>query len=148
MILRIAQRLPTCDEYNMLRQRCGWRIYDPEIATKALASSLFCVVAEGSNGEAVGMGRLIGDGHIYVHVQDVLVIPEFQRMGVGRRIMDEIFGWLDKNVADNTNIGLFASKGRENFYRAFGFQDRPNEKFGSGMMITKRDIIKRSFSQA
>jgi GNAT superfamily N-acetyltransferase len=86
------------------------------------------------------MGRLVGDGHIYVHVQDVLVIPEFQRMGVGRRIMDEIFKWLDANVTDNTNIGLFASKGREGFYRPFGFEDRPNERFGSGMMMTKRDI--------
>lgn len=124
----------------MLRQRCGWRIYEPSIATKALSNSLFCVVAEDANGIPIGMGRLVGDGHIYIHVQDVLVIPEFQRMGVGRRIMNEIFKWLGEKVADNTNIGLFASKGRESFYRQYGFEDRPNGKFGSGMMMTKTDI--------
>ena len=113
--MRIIHRLPSSTEYNMFRQRCGWRTYDHQIATDASANSLFCVLTEDASGSPIGMGRLVSDGHICVHVQDVLVIPEFQRMGLGRAIVDEILRWLDENVADTTNVGLLPAKVAQNF---------------------------------
>ena len=137
--ITMVHRLPSWQEFNTLRQSCGWQTFSAEIAAGALSNSLYCVVAE-DNSRTIGMGRLVGDGLIYVYVQDVLVLPEYQRLGIGSRMMSEMFNWMDENVPDNTNIGLFASKGRENFYRAFGFLDRPNERFGAGMSANKYAI--------
>jgi len=51
--------------------------------------------------------------------------------------MNELLNYLDKLGGKNTNIGLMCSKGREDFYKQFGFIERPNDKFGSGMIKIK-----------
>jgi hypothetical protein len=49
-------------------------------------------------------------------------------------IMTELLNYIGKVGHDNTNVGLMCSKGREKFYKSFGFDERPNERFGAGMI--------------
>ena len=46
------------------------------------------------NHQAVGMGRLIGDGLYYVIV-DVVVRPDCQQMGIGSKIFEMIVEYVD-----------------------------------------------------
>ena len=130
----IERRLPTVEEYDNLRCAVGWPTLSKHVVERGLANTLYAVVVLGDRGDVVAMGRIVGDDAIYMHIQDVIVRPEHQRQGIGHLIMKELLDYVDRRSEKNTNIGLMCSKGREAFYRNFGFVDRPNEKFGSGMI--------------
>jgi GNAT superfamily N-acetyltransferase len=137
MNLSAELRLPSPEEFNHLRQLAGWPVFESSIIQKAFANTFFsvCILDEGKG--IIGMGRVIGDNAIYLHIQDVIVHPEYQRKGVGKMIMDELMKYTEATAEKNTMIGLMCSKGREAFYKGFGFIERPNEKFGAGMVIIK-----------
>ena len=106
----IIERDPTPDEYRHLRSIVGWNELDADAVSAGLTSALFSVVIE-RDGEAVGCGRVVGDGGIYFYVQDVIVVPELQGHGWGGRIME-------------------AAKDVDPFYRRFGFERRPDDRPG------------------
>lgn len=64
-----------------------------------------------------------------------MVRPEYQGMGIGTGIMNNILD--EANVYRGMNpvirVYLGASKGKEGFYEKFGFVGRPNESLGAGM---------------
>ena len=134
MEINIVHRPPTVEEYTALRRSVEWPLFDEEAVRSALANTLFAVVAVNGNGEAIGMGRVIGDNVVYFHIQDVIVRPEYQGRRVGNALMKALMAYVENNSEINTNIGLMCSKGREPFYREFGFIERPSAKFGSGMI--------------
>ena len=101
---------------------------------KALKNSIYSVSAS-IDGDAVGMGRLVGDGAKIYYVQDVFIKPRFQGKGIGKLIVEKLLEYIKNNSLENTtvNIGLMAAKDKEGFYEKFGFRIRPNEKEGNGM---------------
>jgi ribosomal protein S18 acetylase RimI-like enzyme len=133
MSMTIEHRLPTPDEYLSLRKSVGWPLFPIGTVEKGLEGSLFGVVII-SNGDIIGMGRIVGDNAIYFHIQDVVIHPDFQRSGVGKLLMTELMKYIDSHAGANANVGLMCSKGREKFYERFGFIVRPNEKHGAGMI--------------
>jgi ribosomal protein S18 acetylase RimI-like enzyme len=134
MTTLITHQLPTVREYNELRMLVQWPTYDEQLVAKALANSLFSVVIHDSHGQILGMGRILGDNAIYLHIQDVIVRPACQGQGIGKLIMTELLNYIEEVGQVNTNVGLMCSKGREEFYRSFGFDERPNDRFGAGMI--------------
>ncbi|MGC3947623.1 MAG: GNAT family N-acetyltransferase [Chryseolinea sp.] len=134
MEITIIHRLPSVEEYVALRRSVGWPLFDEESVQRALGNTLFAAVATNETGEAVGMGRVIGDNVVYFHVQDVIVKPEYQGEGVGSGLMTALLAYIDGRSVPNSNIGLMCSKGREAFYKEFGFVERPSDTFGSGMI--------------
>lgn len=42
-------------------------------------------------------------------------------------------GQATEGIKNTTHICLMAVKGKEEFYKKFGFVERPNENFGCGM---------------
>jgi len=65
----------------------------------------------------VGAGRLLSDGICYGMVFDLGVLPEYQRRGIGRGILDQL---LQNN--DHLRIHLTSTFGNEDFYRKNGFK--------------------------
>jgi ribosomal protein S18 acetylase RimI-like enzyme len=39
------------------------------------------------NSEVVGCGRVVGDGGLHFYLADIIVRPEYQRQGIGTRIV-------------------------------------------------------------
>lgn len=74
-----------------LYQSVGWTNYTdaPAMLENALWHSL-CVLAARKDGALVGALRAVGDGHSILYVQDLLVLPAFQRQGIGRRLLAEL----------------------------------------------------------
>lgn len=93
-----------------------------DVAAKALDNSLYAVVAM-YDGEAVGMGRIVGDGAIFYYIQDIAVNPVHQKRGVGTKIMDTLMEYLRCNAPEKAFIGLFAAEGTVPFYEWYGFKD-------------------------
>ena len=81
------------------------------------------------------MARIIGDQGMYFYIQDVIVLPKYQKQNVGFELMKKIMTYIEKNKKENMFIGLMAAKGKEGFYKKFGFVERPSEKYGPGMCL-------------
>ena len=67
---------------------------------------------------------------------DVLVLPEYQKSGIGRHMLTEINKWFEERAKDGSciMINLMATSGNEGFYAKFGFTARPNDTMGAGMV--------------
>jgi ribosomal protein S18 acetylase RimI-like enzyme len=132
--LDIQEKLPSPAEYNALRSAVGWGTYDEKAAAAALPRSLYGVSAY-HEGRIVAMARVLGDGCLVFYIQDVIVLPELQRQGIGSILMDKVMDYIGAHATDNTYVGLMAAKDREGFYESFGFIRRPNDRLGSGMVM-------------
>ena len=133
--IRFEQRLPTLAEYTRLVKAVGWTGFvNLEVAPQALASSLFGVVA--CQGERViAAGRVVGDGAIFFYLQDVMVLPEFQRQGIGNALVGELMIELTRRAPRQAFIGLFTGRNLAGFYEQFGFMGP--ETFLYGMSYRK-----------
>jgi GNAT superfamily N-acetyltransferase len=100
----------------------GWwkEDYDPAgIPALVSGSFLFAIAIDASTGVAVGMGRVISDGVSDGYIQDLVVLPEFRRCGIGRRIVIALVrGCRDRGLGW---IGLVSQPGCEDFYSDLGF---------------------------
>lgn len=132
--MEIQKRLPTISEFQELRESTGWDMLSDRAVEKALPNSLFsvCAVVEG---RTIGMGRVIGDGAIYFYIQDVIVLPEFQKKGIGYKIMRELEKWLKENAPENSFIGLMAAEGVRDFYLGFDYLERPTKAPGMFKLV-------------
>lgn len=127
------------EDYCRLRQSVGWTNFSKTQTEKSLERSLYTVVAD-NDGQAVGMGRLIGDGMYYMIV-DIVVLPTYQKMGIGSTILNMIVDYVNREtpVGGRSSIQLIAEKGKEKFYEKRGFKVIPHEFCGSGM----RKVIRK-----
>ena len=122
----IEKRSPTVPEYLKLRDAVGWEKTPEDITKYGLENAIFsvCIVADG---ETIGFGRVIGDGGLYFYIQDVIVLPHYQRQGIGTRIMEEIKIFLDNTLAEGAFVGLKSAEGLIQFYERFGFSSRAED---------------------
>jgi GNAT superfamily N-acetyltransferase len=111
---------PSVETYRHLRVASGLSPKSAEAAARGLPNTLFGVQVLHA-GTPVGMGRVIGDGGTAFQVVDIAVLPEHQGRGLGRRIMEEIVGWLQANVPDGGYVSLLADVPADALYARFGF---------------------------
>ncbi|WP_312117425.1 GNAT family N-acetyltransferase [Brevibacillus reuszeri] len=125
MSFEIIDRTPTLDEFHQLCVSVGWeKMMNFKIIKDSLENSLYSVVVL-SESKIIGMGRIIGDGYVYFYLQVIVVLPEFQRMGIGTMIMDKLMSYLKKNAPDQAFIGLFSSNDAKILYEKYDFKQYP-----------------------
>ena len=122
------------NDYLKLRESAGWQNISARQARAGLRNSAY-VLAAIYKGETIGMVRIISDGGYVALIVDFAVLPEFRGKGVGSRMMEILMERVHDGIRDGEGVSvqLMAAKGRENFYRRFGFMERPYGKFGPGM---------------
>ena len=87
------QEIVKLEDVLHLYQAVGWTNYthQPQMLEKALSHSLAIYLA--LDGDAVvGLVRLVGDGFSSIFVQDLIVLPSYQRQGIGSALMKEALG--------------------------------------------------------
>ena len=121
-------------DYNRLRKSVEWDEIPTKRAQTGLNNTAFQIVAVAGS-VPVGMARVISDGGYIRYVADVVVHPDFQGYGIGQTMLNKIMEHIHSDVEDNDKIlvCLMAAKGKESFYKKFGFGERPNDDFGAGM---------------
>jgi len=85
------------------------------------------------DGKLIGMARVVGDGFMYFYIQDVIIDPDYQGRGIGHAIMTRVEAYLAKACTTGATVGLLAAKGKEPFYRRYGFIERDGVELGKGM---------------
>ena len=99
-----------------------------EGAAKGLGSELFSVILRVTEtGEAVGMGRIVGDGGTVFHISDMAVDENWQRRGGGTMIMDSLMEYVRREATSMSYINLMADV--DGFYEGWGFKPTiPNSR--------------------
>ena len=110
------------EDFIRLKVSTGFRERPIELVERALKNNLFDVVAV-ADGEVIGMGRLVGDGVMYWYLQEIVVLPEYQGMGIGTAIVNRLLDYITEHTETGnfTSVGLTAAEGKEGFYERFGF---------------------------
>lgn len=122
MITIRKQEIVRLEDILHLYQAVGWTNYthQPQMLEKALSHSLVIYLA--LDGDAVvGLIRLVGDGFSSVFVQDLIVLPSYQRQGIGSSLMKEAL----EDYKDAYQVQLVTEQTEKNvgFYRSLGFED-------------------------
>ncbi len=129
---KIHHNRPEVNEFIRLRKTIDWGEIDFELAKNSLHNSLFDVSIYDQD-RLIGFGRVVGDGHLYFYLQDVIVAPSHQNKGVGALVMKEIESYLSATARKGATIGLLAAGGKEAFYLKYGYQERTGDPLGKGM---------------
>ena len=121
MIKITKERSVSIDDVLHLYQAVGWTNYTNQLQMleQALSHSLATYLAR--DGEAiVGLVRLVGDGFSSVFVQDLIVLPSYQRQGIGSNLMKEALA----DYKDAYQIQLVTEQTEKTlgFYRSLGFE--------------------------
>lgn len=98
----------------------GWTAYteNPSALHSGFDNSLL-ILAAYENEQLTGLIRVVGDGHTIIFVQDLLVHPQFQRKGIGSKLLDAVLSRFPgvrqiELATDRAQQGL-------DFYRSHGF---------------------------
>ncbi len=130
--LRTEPNGVTPEIYESVRKSVGMKKYDRQDVEIALKHTLFSVVIWEAD-RPIGIGRVVGDGRVAFFIKDVAIVPDKQGLGIGTLIMEKLMEYIQNAGASNAYAGLMALKGKEDFYKKFGFHVRPYKNEGSGM---------------
>ena len=105
----------------------GWTAYtcQPETLQEGFSRSL--VILAAYDGEQLtGLLRAVGDGATVIFLQDILVLPQYQRQGIGTALVQEIL----RRYPHVRQIQLTTDDTPQTiaFYESLGF--RPLQKIG------------------
>lgn len=118
----IRAEVPALAEALDLYDAVGWGAYtaEPDVLERSLLGSRHVVTAR-RDGRLLGLARVVGDGATLTSLQDVLVRPEAERQGIGRRLVEAAFA----PFADVRQKVLLtdAEPGQRAFYEALGFTE-------------------------
>ena len=66
-----------------------------------------------------------------------MVLPEYQGKGIGTIIINKLLEYVEKVKLENPDLRVYlgASKGKEDFYKRFGFVTRKEYGVGEGMIL-------------
>ena len=121
MITIRKQEIVKLEDVLHLYQAVGWTNYtnQPQMLEQALPHSLAVYLA--FDGEKiVGLIRLVGDGFSSVFVQDLIVLPTYQRQGIGSALMKQALG--DFKGAYQVQLVTDQTERTLGFYRSMGFE--------------------------
>ena len=121
MISVRKQEVVKLEDVLHLYQAVGWTNYtnQPQMLEQALPHSLVVYLA--FDGEKiVGLIRLVGDGFSSVFVQDLIVLPTYQRQGIGSALMKEALE--DFKEAYQVQLATEQTEKNLGFYRSLGFE--------------------------
>ena len=94
-------------------------IFNTNMLKNAYANSLK-ILAAYENEKLLGIIRVVGDGYSIVFIQDIIVLPEYQRHGIGTALLKKILE-IYQNVyqksllTDNTDKTI-------QFYKSVGLE--------------------------
>ncbi|NQV19443.1 MAG: GNAT family N-acetyltransferase [Armatimonadetes bacterium] len=127
--------LPEKKQYFILFESTGWNEdykMNADELVQTLRNSWFIYCAYFKN-KLVGFGRILSDGFLHAVLFDVIVLPEFQREGIGKEIMKKLIDECKKN--NIRDIQLFSARGKQEFYEKLGFEARPENAPGMEIRI-------------
>ena len=127
------------DDVLHLYQAVGWTNYtnQPQMLAQALSHSLATYLARDGE-KIVGLVRLVGDGFSSVFVQDLIVLPSYQRQGIGSNLMKEALA----DYKDVYQIQLVTEETEKTlgFYRSLGFETLSSFQCTGMILVNQKNL--------
>ncbi len=105
-----------------LYKAAGWWQESPEaraVIPGMIRGSLCFMVARSLDGKIIGMARVISDGYSDAYIQDVVVLQDYRKQGVGRELVRRLTQFcIARKIAW---IGLVAEPGTQGLYEELGY---------------------------
>ena len=86
------------EEIFPLYEAVGWTNYmtNPTMLKNALEHSLFILTARDEEGKLIGFLRAVGEGYSIVYIQDIIVLPEYHRQGIGTQLLCQTLEYFNE----------------------------------------------------
>ena len=120
------ENLPDSTAYFQLFETTGWNESygaEREELYAALTASWYTLAAYNERSELIGFGRIVSDGVLYAFFCDMIILPEYQRKGIGSRLLKKLIQRCEQ--AHIRVLWLFSASGKTGFYQKHGFCARP-----------------------
>ncbi len=102
------------DNFLKLANKVWPRNFNKELTAKALKKTInFTAYYENS---LIGCVRILTDGYFFGTITEILVDPRFQKMGVGKTLMELMW------KSSPTSLFFGAQEGNELFFEKLGFE--------------------------
>lgn len=135
-LINVTTHPPSVEEYLRLRKEGGLGAFSPEAAEIGLKGTLFAVTLRCED-EAIGMGRIVGDGGCFVQIVDIAVDPRFRGNGLGKLVMSSLMKWAQQELPETAFLSLLADVPADKLYAQFGFTETAPVSLGMSCRITK-----------
>ena len=131
-MLEYKQEIPAMTDLLALYSSVGWTNYtnNPTMLEEAVKASLWQLAVYDKE-ELVAYIRLVGDRHSVLLVQDRLVRPDYQRQGIGKKLLEEALATFP-NVYQRLLVTERSEKNLS-FYQSLGFVEL-SEQASTGMI--------------
>jgi ribosomal protein S18 acetylase RimI-like enzyme len=113
------QQVPNPQEFCDMRVAAGLSPKSFKAATIALPNSLYGISIRDAD-KLIAMGRVVGDGACNFEVVDVAVDPQYQGLGLGRKVMEYIDGYLASAALEGSYVSMIADEPL--FYEKLGYK--------------------------
>lgn len=124
---------PSIEDYRRLRQVAGLTARSEAAAAAGLPRTVVGVVVRCA-GQAVGMGRVVGDGLFY-QIVDIAVDPAHQGRGLGKAIMAGLMRELARIAPAEAYVSLIADGEANRLYAQYGFVPTAPASIGMAQWI-------------
>ena len=131
MEITYKNSLPSKQQFFRLYETTGWNErhhFTEDNLFEAINNSWYLVSVYGED-ELIGFGRIISDGVYQTFIGDLIVHPVFQNRGIGSKVLNML---VEKCQESGMKwVQLTCAKGKVDFYKKYGFEERPAD--GPGM---------------
>ena len=117
----LGMEIPGIAEYCGLRVAAGLSAMSEMAAATGLPASWSAVCLR-EQGRLIGMGRIVGDGGLFLQLVDIAVEPVHQGHGLGTRIMAALMEQLRQRAPAGAIVTLLADGEAYRLYESFGFR--------------------------
>ncbi len=105
-MIKYIEQTPSAEDFNYLTNSVGWGTRKNSIVEEALKNTLYSLCVYNDN-KLIGYGRIIGDKTIFLYIQDVMVIPEYQNKHIGTCIMENLLSQINEYKKINPDIRTY-----------------------------------------
>lgn len=116
IVISLADRIEEAEVVALYRAN-GWSSAEKPAELLAALRSSHSLVTARSGGRLIGTGNAISDGHLVVYYPHLMVHPDFQGRGIGRKMMAA----LQEKYRGFHQQMLVADGRAVEFYRKLGF---------------------------
>lgn len=100
----------------------GWSTgpgeFAPQTVKSAIQNTSLLISARNEDGKLIGMARVFSDGKFTSYLAELVVHPDYQGMGVGRKIVEVL-----KDRCGHTTIVFETTENNRKFYKKCGFKE-------------------------
>jgi ribosomal protein S18 acetylase RimI-like enzyme len=120
--IKFVKNWPEDEIVNLYKAGGWWKDHYDKSGIKHLIkqSFVFAVVIDKKTGKTVGMGRVLSDGVSDAYIQDLIILPKYRNLGIGKKLIKKLINYCKSKKIHW--IALIAEPGQEGFYESTGFK--------------------------